>query len=437
MLLERDTELAHVGAALRAAEEGLSSSILLSGPLGIGRSALLRRLPGLCAGEDVRVLRANAAATEQDFAFGVVRQLFDSLVAGAPEEDRTRWARDACDIAHGTEDSRAALSEAVLYGLRSLPAGLGENGRLLILVDDLQWADVPSLRWLAHLAKRLDGLRAVLVCALRDGEPRARHPLVREVAHTAARVLRPAPLSLDATRALIRERRGGPGHEEYARACHEVSGGNPLFLMSVLLGTAARGFPPTADHIDQVRALRPAELRDRLASHLRTQTPAVRDLAAAIAAFGDHAEPALVAQLAGLDEIGFGAARRALDETGLLTGAREPRFTHRVVQDAIESSMTPAERERSHAGAADLLYRSGCPAEQVAAHLMAVTGPGRSWSVPVLRSAADTALRRGAPETAARYLRRALLAHRAQDTGRARLLVDLATAERAFDAEAC
>ncbi|MFE1962167.1 ATP-binding protein [Streptomyces sp. NPDC059479] len=437
MLLERDTELAYVGAALRAAEEGMSSSVLLSGPLGIGRSALLRRLPGLCAGEDVRVLRANAAAMEQDFAFGVVRQLFDSLVAGAPEEDRTRWARDACDIAHGTEDSRAALSEAVLYGLRSLPAGLGENDRLLILVDDLQWADVPSLRWLAHLAKRLDGLRAVLVCALRDGEPRARHPLVREVAHTAARVLRPAPLSLDATRALIRERRGGPGHEEYARACHEVSGGNPLFLMSVLLGTAARGFPPTADHIGQVRALRPAELRDRLASHLRTQTPAVRDLAAAIAAFGDHAEAALVAQLAGLDEIGFGAARRALDETGLLTGAREPRFTHRVVQDAIESSMTPAERERSHAGAADLLYRSGCPAEQVAAHLMTVTGPGRSWSVPVLRSAADTALRRGAPETAARYLRRALLDHRAQDTGRARLLVDLATAERAFDAEAC
>ncbi|MFE4176401.1 ATP-binding protein [Streptomyces sp. NPDC056909] len=462
MLLERETELAHVSAALRAAAEGTSSSVLLSGPLGIGRSALLRRLPVLCAGEDVRVLRANAAPMEQDFAFGVVRQLFDSLVAGAPEEDRTRWARDAGGItriftadtvpdAHGHGDGEdhthgacqddgggaAVVSEAILYGLRPLPTGLGENARLLILVDDLQWADAPSLRWLAHLAKRPHGPRAVLVCALRDGEPRARHPLVREVARAAARVLRPAPLSLDATRAMIRERRGGPGHEEYARACHEVSGGNPLFLMSVLLGTAARGFPPTSDHIGQVRALRPAELRDRLASHLRTQTPAVRDLAAAIAAFGDHAEPALVAQLAGLDEIGFGAARRALDETGLLTGSREPRFTHGVVRDAIESSMTPAERERSHAGAADLLYRSGCPAEQVAAHLMAVTGSGRSWSVPVLRAAADTALRRGAPETAARYLRRALLAHRAQDPDRARLLVDLATAERGFDPEAC
>ncbi|WP_046495163.1 ATP-binding protein [Streptomyces odonnellii] len=468
MLLERETELARVSAALRAAREGTSASILLSGPLGIGRSALLRRLPALCEGEDVRVLRANAAPMEEDFAFGVVRQLFDSAAAGAPDGDGTHWAREAACVSgmftadgsvddfgegigqgvgegntdgggdgSGRGDGGPATSEVILHGPRSLTAGLGENARLLILVDDLQWVDTPSLRWLAHLVKRLHGLRAVLVCALRDGEPRTRHPLVREIAHAATRVLRPEPLSLDATRTLVRARHGRPAHEEYARACHEASGGNPLFLMSVLRGTVARGLTPTADHSGQVRALRPAELRERLASHLRTQAPAVRKLAAAIAAFGDHADPALVAQLAGLDETGFGAARRALHETGLLTGGREPRFTHRVVRDAVESSMTPAERERSHAAAADLLYRSGRPAEQVAAHLMAATGPGRPWTVPMLRSAADTAVRRGAPETAARYLRRALLAHRTQDAGRARLLIDLATVERGFDPGAC
>ena len=80
MLLERDTELALVSAALRAAGEGSSSLLLLRGPLGIGRSALLAQLPALVTGEDVRVLRANAATMEQDFAFGVVRQLFDSLL---------------------------------------------------------------------------------------------------------------------------------------------------------------------------------------------------------------------------------------------------------------------------------------------------------------------------------------------------------------------
>ncbi|MFD5030346.1 AAA family ATPase [Streptomyces sp. NPDC058405] len=445
MLLERDTELARVDAALRAADSGTSSLILVTGPLGIGRSALLRQLPGLAAGEDVRVLRANAAPMEQDFAFGVVRQLFDSLLTGAPEDDRERRTPEADHItrllAADTTPSgggrTGAASETILLGPRSLLADAGPHTRLLILVDDLQWVDVPSLRWLAHLAKRLNGLRAVLVCTLRDGDERACHPLVREVADTSTQVLRPAPLSLDATRTLIQEQYGRPGHEEYARACHEASGGNPLFLMSVLLGMEARGFPPTTEHSGPARSLRPSGLRERLASFLRTQPPAVRDLAAAVAAFGDQGDPALIEQLAGLDENGFGAARRAMYDMGLLADAREPRFIHGVVRDAVESSMSASERERSHTAAADLLYRCGRPAEQVAAHLLAVTTDCRPWSVVVLRAAADTALRRGAPETAARYLRHALLHHHAQDERRARLLIDLATAERGYDPEAC
>ncbi|MFJ2669618.1 ATP-binding protein [Streptomyces sp. NPDC087525] len=464
MLLERETELARVGAALDAAEEGTSSVILLSGPLGIGRTALLRQLPGVVSGTDVRVLRANAAPMERDFAFGVVRQLLDSLLASASWADRERWAREpdqaaglmlgaddlpsGCPLAEdtprgntpggaGTGGPAGAASEATLHGPRSLLADISEHARLLILVDDLQWVDIPSLRWLAYLTKRLRGLRAVLVCTLRDGDQGAGHALVREIAAAATQILRPAPLSRDATRDVIHERSGVPGHEEYVRACHEVTGGNPLFLMSVLLGMEARGHAPTTDHTDRVRALRPAGLRERLASYLRTRPRAVRDTAAAIAAFGGHGDPALITELAGLDETGFGAARRALREAGLLADAREPRFIHRVVQDAVESAMSVAERERWHAAAADLMYRSGRPAEQVAAHLMAVTTFGRPWSVMVLRAAADTALRRGAPETAARYLRRALLGHRRQDESRARLLVDLATAERGFDPEAC
>ncbi|MET8679026.1 AAA family ATPase [Streptomyces sp. NPDC004647] len=464
MLLERESELARLAAALSAADEGTSSVILLSGPLGIGRSALLRELPGVVSGPDIRVLRANAAPMERDFAFGVVRQLLDSLLSGATETDRNRWARQpgrAARLMFGTDDLPAGhppagdmfagdmpdadgaggpagvASEASLHGLWSLLADISENTRLLILVDDLQWVDIPSLRWLAYLAERLRGLRVVLVCTLRDGDQGAGHALVREIAAASTQILRPAPLSPDATRAMIRERCGAAGHDEYVRACHEVTGGNPLFLMSVLLGMEARGYAPTADYADRVRTLRPAQLRERLASYLRTQPRAVRDVAAAIAAFGGHGDPALITELAGLDEIGFGAARRALRKAGLLADAREPRFTHRVVQDAIESAMSVAERKRWYAAAADLLYGSGRPAEQVAAHLMAVTGFGRPWSVMVLRAAADTALRRGAPEIAARYLRRALLGHRAQDESRAGLLVELATAERGFDPEAC
>jgi DNA-binding CsgD family transcriptional regulator len=446
MLLERDTELALVGAALRAADEGEPSLVLLRGPVGIGRSALLQQLPALVTGEDVRVLRAHAATMEQDFAFGVVRQLFDSLLAGAPQPVRERWMQEraglvrlvfADDAVTASGGYAVAAPEAVLHALRSLLANVSADSRLLILVDDLQWADLPSLRWLAYLAKRLHGLRAVLVCTLRDGDPRAAHPLVREVADSAMQILRPGPLSLAGSRAMVLDQFGEPGDEEFARACHETSAGNPLFLRSILLGTAATGGQPTARQAEHARSLRPSQLRERLATCMRAQPQSVRDVAAGMATFGDQGDPELIARLAGLDAIGFAGALRSLHQLGLLATEQEPRFLHQVVQDAVESSMTVAEREQLHDSAAALLYSCGCPAEQVAAQLMAVTTSRQPWSVVVLRAAADTALRRGAPDTAARYLRRALMDSSAQGEDRARLLIDLATAERGFDPAAC
>ncbi|OEV09632.1 helix-turn-helix transcriptional regulator [Streptomyces nanshensis] len=442
MLLERDKEMAQVDGALCAAVDGRSSMIVVTGPLGIGRSALLRGLAAGADGSDVRVLTAHAALMEQDFAFGVVRQLFDSLMTGATPEARRklreepdRFARSVFSGDDGTAgmDPGIDTSEATLHGLRSLLVGLCEETPLLILVDDLQWADVPSLRWLAYLAKRLRGLRIVLVCTLREGDPWSRYALVREVTECAGQTLSPTPLSLDATRVMIEEQFEEPGEEPYVRACHEVSAGNPLFLLSVLVGMAVSGYRPTAENAETARSLRPSGLRERLTGCIRAQTEPVRDLAAAIAVLGDHARPALVAQLAGLDDIGLSSALRVLYELGLLPDERTLRFTHRVVQDAVESSLTITQREDLHHSAAALLYEGGRPAEQVAAQLMAVTGQSPAWSTAVLRSAASTALRRGAPEIAARYLRRALLESTGQNAERARLLIDLATAERTFD----
>jgi DNA-binding CsgD family transcriptional regulator len=445
MLLEREAGLARVREVLGAAGEGESSLMLLTGPLGIGRSAFLQQLPTLAAEEDIRVMRANAALMEQDFAFGVVRQLFDSLLASAPEEARRRWMAKADRHAHhvfsadgGAEAAHdVSAFEPILPSLRSLLAHVSDETPLLVLVDDLQWVDEPSLRWLAYLSKRLHGLRVLLVCSLRDGDPRAVNPLVREVTDSLAEEVRLAPLTPEATKVMIRDQFGEPGDEEYVRACHEVSAGNPLFLISVLLGMAVSGHRPTAEEAGIARSLRPSELRERLAGCLRTQPCAVRDLAAAIAVFGERGDTELITRLAGLDGAGFSSALRALRQLGLLADDQEPRFGHRVVEDAVESAMTVAEWERLHASAAALLYQSGRPAEQVAAQLLLVTSSGPDWAPVVLRSAADTALRRGAPQIAARYLLRALLYSPAQDEDRARLLIDLATAERAFDPAAC
>ncbi|MFK4188738.1 AAA family ATPase [Streptomyces sparsogenes] len=455
MLHERDPELAVVTTALRDARAGRPSLVLVTGPLGIGRSALLQGLPAHVADEGARVLRANAAPMEQDFGFGVVRQLLDSLLAGAPRELCERWTHESAGFARmtaladeagpGPEGPAAAHEQPALGGLRSLLEDVCADGPLLILVDDLQWVDTPSLRCLAYLVKRLRGLPAVLVCALRDGEPRGRHPLVGEIADAATHRLPLGPLSAAATAETIRDHLGEPGHEDFVRACHDACAGNPLALTSVLQDLAAAGHRPTADRAEAARSARPADLRERLARCVRLQPPAVRDLAAALAVLGDHGDPALAARLAGLDPIGSGAALRALGELGLVadrlpedrTAGPRPRFAHPAVRDAVHASMTVTERERLHDRAAELLYRTGHSDEQVAAQLMAGVTSRHPWSVGVLRAAADTALRRGAPEAAIRCLRRALLDGSLAGEARARLLIDLAAAERGLDPAAC
>ncbi|MFD7668431.1 ATP-binding protein [Streptomyces sp. NPDC059788] len=431
MLYERETELARIEAAVRRAQAGRSSALLLAGPVGIGRTALLQEA-GAHPPDTLRVLRANADPTEQDFAFGIVHQLLGPDLAG----DRgAGGARPEHPDVPACGDRDAPASEAVLHGLRSVLAEASATTPVLILVDDLQWADLPSLRWLAYLSRRPHGLRVVLVCTLRDGDPGAQHPLVRDLAD-AADVLRPAPLSLDGIRAMIHHHMGEPADDSYATACRETSGGNPMFLQSVLSHLAMSGHRPTAEHAGEVHVQGPAELRDRLAACLCTQPKPVRDLAAAIAAFGDHGESDLIRRHARLDVVGFQQALRTLHHLGLLAPHGTPRFVHHVVRDAVDCALTVDERERARDAAAELLHQAGRPAEHVADLLMAVTTTDRPWAVRVLRTAARTALRRGAPEAAIRYLRRALLGSTGGNE-RARLLIELAGAERGSDPAAC
>ncbi len=83
-------------------------------------------------------------------------------------------------------------------------------------------------------------------------------------------------------------------------------------------------------------------------------------------------------------------------------------FVHPLVREAIYHELPHAERERQHARAAALLQELGAPAEQVAQQLLAVAPRGEQWAVDQLHDAARSALRKGAPDSAATYLRRAL-----------------------------
>ena len=111
------------------------------------------------------MLTASGAELERDFPFGAVRQLLDPVVARADEAERARLFRGGAVHARalfGDAVPSADADYATLYGLYWLLVELTERRPALIAIDDIHWADAPSLRFLAFLARRLDGLRLLV-----------------------------------------------------------------------------------------------------------------------------------------------------------------------------------------------------------------------------------------------------------------------------------
>ena len=383
-MLERDEELAALSAAVAAAATGHGALVLVEGPAGIGKTTLLR---AACRG-DLRILTARGLALEQGFPYGIVRQLLDPV---RREEGLLDGAAGlATRVFDWTEAGPVEddVRYATMHGLYWLVANLAARQPLVLAVDDAHWADAPSLRWLAHLAARIEALPVALLLAVREGpdEP----PLLDELRAAATR-LRPGPLGPDATAALVR--RKVQADAELCREYHASTGGNPFLVQA--LATALR------DGDQKVEPIAQAVLR-------RIGAEEARRLARALAVLGGPAPLRQAAALAGLD---LPAAARLADRlraADVLAPGAVLEFAHPIVRTAVYESIPPGERALAHAEAAALLERDGADAERLALHLLRSEPGGDPRVAARLRAAAAAASGRGAPGAAANYLRRAL-----------------------------
>ncbi|MDJ0460169.1 LuxR family transcriptional regulator [Streptomyces sp. H27-C3] len=415
-LLHRTKELDLITGSMDAARHGGGSMVVVTGGMGMGRTALLRALPALAERRGTRVVTASGAVHERDFDFGVLSQLLTPLLPGTA----VALPGDRADPTAGPEGDT---------GLLALVAEQSARTPLLMLVDDLQWADLSSLRRLGGLAGRLAELRVTLVVALREGDPGEDEPHLRQLGERAAHVVRLCPLPPEGTADLARAHFGRPVDPAYGQACHEATGGHPLLLTATLDALTGPG-EAAADDIRAIRETRLPTLHERFAVVLRNQHTPVWQFATALAVLGDGADEELAGRLAGLDDTGRAEAVRVLRRLGLLSEGPVARFVHPVVADAAEEAMTPAEAESTRVHAALLLHQGGHPAERAAAQLLSAVSCSEGWAVDVLRAAAAAALRRAAPDDAVRYLRRALLASSPDGPDRAELLAELAGIER-------
>ena len=315
----------------------------------------------------------------------------------------------------------------VRHALVLLVGELVRERPVALVVDDLHWADGASLRWLAHLARRLDELPALIVAAVRTGEPVEEDAVLAEMAAApGTRVLRPTALSADAVAALANTTLDHVAHE-FASACHELTAGNPLLAGELLRAAREEGLAGAARETSQLQALGAGRIANWVMRRLGRMSAGGRQLASAVSVLAS-ARVADAAALAGLAPRDAEAAADELIEAGILRRELPLGFAHPVLRAAVEADMPPARRARAHRRAAELLAADPAHADEVTVHLLRTEPAGSPWVVEVLRAAANRALARGAPNAAVVLLGRALAEPPAQWRGA--VLAALGRAER-------
>jgi tetratricopeptide (TPR) repeat protein len=440
-LLEREVELAAVERLVGATQAG-GQLLALEGPPGIGKTALIAQAKARAQAAGMQVLGARGSELERAFAYGVVRQLFEPLLAALPAAERGELLAGAAGLAAPLFDPARLAAEpdgdaslASLHGLYWLTANVAARGRLLLAVDDLIWCDLPSLRWLAYLLPRMEGLGVWVVVGLRRGEPGADPGLVGQiVSDPLATVVWPAPLSAAAAARLVRERLPD-ADDGFCAACHQQTGGNPLLLRELVHAIAAQGLTPTHQHVPRLGELGARAGSRTVAVRLSRLPPEATRLARAVAVLGDEAEPHQAAELSGLEDQAASEAAVALARVDVLRAQPPFGFVHPLIGAAVYEALTPAERDSGHARAARLLEAGGAEPERVAAHLLRAPPAADPGVVGVLRQAARGAGGRGAAESAVGYLRRAL-AEPPPAAERAGVLLELGSVEALVSGDA-
>ena len=385
-MLEREREVAALEALIADARDGRGRTAVIAGAAGLGKTRLLHRVRGSAADAGMRVLSARATELEREFPYGVVRQLLGREDAGTGETD----------------------DFSTLHSLYLTVADLSHEAPLLIAVDDCQWADAASLRFLAFLAPRIEDLAVFVAIATRPPSAEDPHPLVELRADAAVEHIQLRALGRDAGTQLLASALEGEPDDEFAAACHRVTGGNPFLLVELVRTLDMEEIPPTAASVAAVEELVPAAVAHSVLRRLAPLPPEARAMARAVAVLGDGCDPRHGWALTGLDPGEAADAVDALRGAEILEPEPPLRFLHPLIRKAVYADIPAAARSREHAAAAALLAEDRQPPERIALHLLAVDPARDQWVSKTLYDAARAALEQGAPQSAIAYLRRAL-----------------------------
>jgi DNA-binding CsgD family transcriptional regulator len=426
-LVGRESEMAMLGGWLQAAIDGHPGLVLCRGEPGIGKTRLAEEGAVLATAKGARAVWGRAVQAEGAPPYWPWLQLLRAIAdevdlrAVAGEHGLTAdLGRLSPDLFPATSTAIAHLSSGGSVSTEDRFRQFDALGRLLrlvaefrpmvIVLEDIHWADRPSLLLLQHVARTMTDERILIIANYRDTEPEhssivtdlLREPVTREVHLTG--------LAAPAVRRQLISLLGRDVSEAEAEEVHARSGGNPFFVSEVGRAVADRPLGAAASLVT-------ASLRDAIDARLRRLSSVGVGLLQAASIVGQEFPVLLVASIVGCP---VSAALGPLDQAvaaGLVEVGPAPatyRFLHALVRDAIEAGLGTAERVRLHRAAAEAIEK--LYAGRLDDHLFDLA---RHWSVAAvqgdegfaarrIQQAGEEAMRRLAFEEAARLFQSAL-----------------------------
>jgi DNA-binding CsgD family transcriptional regulator len=391
-VIGREPEFAILDRFLDAIPAG-PGALLLSGEAGIGKTTVWKEGLEGARRRRYRTLSCGPVEAETRLSYAALGDLLEPVLEDAlptlPEPQRR-----ALEVAllrapsSGARADQRAVFLAVLGCLRSAAT----STPVVVAVDDIQWMDLPSVRVLQFVSRRLKEEAIGLMAAVRSSDP-DEDPLGVAEALPDGHVhrVRVGSLSVDAIERVLRDRVGEGIPRTTVLSIHETSGGNPFFAQEIGRALLRRGGEMAAGERPPIPERLQELVEDRLEG-LPAETLEALKVVSALSA------PTLDAIAAASDPP---EVDRCLDpalENGVVEVVGDRiRFTHPLLASAVYQKIPPARRRELHARLATIVQDP----EERARHLaLSVVGPDVAVAV-ALEEAASLAGSRGAPQSAA------------------------------------
>lgn len=434
VVVGRAAETERFDAALAAAIAGAGQTVVLGGEAGVGKTKFVREAQDHAASRGARVLIGLTHQSDATLPYAPFVSAIRSGFHGLDREELGRvLQRSAPDLAAlfpelGKMESTAAPTGIERHRLsvafQHLFRAFARDVPVLVVLEDLHWADETSLELLQHLARELRDARVLLLATYRSDEMHRRHPFLRALAELQRErlvtELQLKRLTPDETRELIRATMAtrDPSvrvSDEFRDALYSRTDGNPFFTEELLKALVDSGGVFLQDGgwarkpIAELEI--PGSIREAVRARIEELSSEARRTLSVAAVIGQRFGFDTLRTAASVDESTLERHLREFIEAQLVQEAddddEEYAFRHALTREVVYDDLLVRERKRFHRAVADAIEAQDAVEPALIAHHLLAAGEN-ARAVPKLLEAGDRAMRTAAPREAAAHYERAL-----------------------------